>query len=55
MTAPSACRHCPVPEREHMQRWTKAAGWHPWTEPTDQQRLARMRNRRDARTARSTR
>lgn len=30
-----------------MQRWTQAAGWHPWTEPTDAQRLARMRARRD--------
>ncbi|WNI19207.1 hypothetical protein [Actinacidiphila sp. ITFR-21] len=44
-TTPAACRHCPVPEREHMQRWTQAAGWHTWTPPTDAQRLARMRAR----------
>lgn len=49
MTTPAACRHCPIPERDHMQRWTKAAGWHQWTEPTDAQRLARMKARRGAR------
>jgi hypothetical protein len=52
-TTPAACRHCPHPQREHMQRWTAAAGWHRWTEPTDQQRLARMRERRNARKATS--
>lgn len=49
MTAPSACRHCPHDEREHMQRWAAGVGWHYWTEPTDQQRLARMLARRAAR------
>lgn len=49
MTATTACRHCPHSEREHMQRWTTAAGWHQWTPPTDQQRLARMLARRAAR------
>jgi hypothetical protein len=45
-TAPSACRHCGIPEREHMQRWTKAAGWHKYTPPTNDQIKARMRARR---------
>lgn len=45
-TTPAACRHCPLPEREHMQRWATGPGWHHWTEPTDTQRLERMRARR---------
>lgn len=47
-TNPASCRHCPHDKREHMQRWTAEAGWHHWTEPTDAQRLARMRARRNA-------
>ncbi len=47
MPEPSACRHCPHAEREHMQRWTASAGWHKWTPPTDAQRLARMTARRN--------
>jgi hypothetical protein len=43
---PDGCRHCGIPEREHLQRWHAEAGWHPWTEPTDEQRLERMRARR---------
>ena len=43
---PSGCRHCGVPEREHMQRWTTAAGWHQWAEPTQEQIAARMLARR---------
>lgn len=48
---PNACRHCGVAEREHYQRWTAEAQWHGWTAPTDAQRLARMRARREARHA----
>ena len=44
---PGGCRHCGLLEREHFQRWTTGAGWHRWTEPTDAQRLERMRARRD--------
>lgn len=42
---PSGCRHCCVPEREHMQRWTTGVGWHQWVEPTQEQILARMNAR----------
>ncbi|MEW1760408.1 hypothetical protein AB0393_28340 [Streptomyces cyaneofuscatus] len=45
ITEPSACRHCGVPRREHMQRWTTRAGWHRWTPPTQQQIKARMKAR----------
>lgn len=51
MTEPNACRWCGIGRREHMQRWTAAAGWHGWTEPTDEQRKARMLARRARRTA----
>lgn len=30
-----------------MQHWTTEAGWHPWTQPTQQQIKARMRARRN--------
>lgn len=41
-----ACRHCPIPERSHAQRWTAAVGWHGWTQPTQEQTKARMIARR---------
>ncbi len=43
---PNACRWCGVGRRAHMQRWVPSHGWHPWTEPTNAQRLARMQARR---------
>lgn len=49
---PSACRHCGIPDREHMQRWTTAAGWHMWVPPTKPQVLARMLMRRTQRATR---
>lgn len=50
MTAtPNGCRWCGIEQREHMQRWKPPAGWHKWEAPTDVQRLARMRARREAR------
>lgn len=45
-TPVNACRHCPIPERRHFQRWTDAAGWHTWTAPTTEQIKARMLARR---------
>lgn len=39
---PNACGWCGVPEHEHLQRWVIGAGWHVWTEPTQEQRKARM-------------
>lgn len=47
LTPPNGCRHCGLPERGHFQRWTRDAGWHGWTAPTDAQRLERMRARRN--------
>lgn len=46
---PGGCRHCGIPEHQHYQQWTKAAGWHPWEPPTNPQILARMQARRAAR------
>lgn len=43
---PSGCRYCGVDQRAHGQRWTRAASWHQWTEPTMEQRKARMLARR---------
>jgi hypothetical protein len=43
---PNACQHCGVPQQRHFRRWTEDVGRHGWTEPTDAQRLARMRARR---------
>lgn len=49
---PGACRHCPLTEREHMQRWTRGVGWHTWTQPTQQQIKDRMQARAAAARAR---
>lgn len=51
MIEPSGCRHDGIPRREHFRRWTKEAGWHKWTMPTQDQILARMLQRRANRTA----
>lgn len=48
---PNACRWCGVPQRGHFQLWKPPVGWHTFTEPTDAQRLARMRARQAARLA----
>ena len=45
---PAACRWCPHEKHDHMQRWTKTAGWHQWTQPTQEQIKARMLARRAA-------
>ncbi|MCX4792549.1 hypothetical protein OG369_43010 [Streptomyces sp. NBC_01221] len=46
--SPNACRHCGLDRRGHAQQWTTDAGWHTWTQPTQDQILARMRARRAA-------
>lgn len=43
-TIPNGCRHCGTGRREHARRWTAGVGWHTWTAPSDQQRIARMRS-----------
>jgi hypothetical protein len=47
---PNACTWCDIGQREHLQRWTRSAGWHTWAAPTDEQRLERMLARRVRRT-----
>jgi hypothetical protein len=39
---PSGCQHCGLDHSEHLQRWVSSVGWHVWTEPTQEQRKARM-------------
>ena len=48
---PNACRWCALPRRGHFQQREKSVGWHRFIEPTDRQRLERMKARRAARTA----
>jgi peptide methionine sulfoxide reductase MsrB len=43
---PNGCRHCGLGEFGHFQRWSSAVGWHSFIQPTDAQRLERMRERR---------
>ncbi|MFD5509167.1 hypothetical protein ACFWIB_15500 [Streptomyces sp. NPDC127051] len=43
---PSGCRHCGIPQIEHMGRWKPGPGWHVWAAPTNRQVLARMTMRR---------
>ncbi|MFI1472092.1 hypothetical protein [Streptomyces wuyuanensis] len=57
-TEVNGCRHCGVPEREHMQRWSRrdgerGPGWHTWTQPTQEQIKERMRRRRSVAQLRS--
>ena len=51
MRDPSACRHCGIPEAQHLQRWKPSVGWHVWTEPTKEQRYAAIRANADERKA----
>lgn len=46
---PNGCRYCGIGDRGHMGRWTKSAGWHQWTPPTQQQIKQRMQARHAAR------
>lgn len=46
LAQPSGCRWCGLAQRDHFQRWTRAAGWHGWTPPTPEQIKQRMKARR---------
>lgn len=46
---PNGCAACGVDHQEHCWRWHPTVGLHQWIEPTDAQRLTRMRARREAR------
>lgn len=46
---PNGCRWCGYEQRGHAQRYSRAVGNHIWVEPTNQQRLARMKKRRNDR------
>lgn len=48
---PDGCRWCGHERRSHGQLWKPSVGFHKWAEPTDAQRLARMKARRAARIA----
>ena len=52
---PSGCRWCGISERYHGQRWVPSHSWHKWEQPTPAQILARMKARRAARPADTTR
>lgn len=56
MRDPSACRHCGVSRREHLNRWASEVGHHQWTQPTwEQRRTAILHNARAARADREYR
>lgn len=44
---PNGCRWCGEAMRNHGIRLTEPAGVHDYAEPTDEQRLNRMRARRE--------
>lgn len=41
------CRYDGIAKRDHGQRWTAEAGWHPWVEPTHEQVHERARAKRE--------
>ncbi|GAA0501160.1 hypothetical protein [Streptomyces olivaceiscleroticus] len=45
---PNGCRWCGIEQRGHARRWVTSRGFHTWEQPTQAQRLARMRARRNA-------
>jgi hypothetical protein len=45
---PNGCRWCGIDQLTHYQRHADEAGRHGWIEPSDGQRLQRMRDRRKA-------
>lgn len=47
--SPSACRWCCRDERSHSLEWAELVGYHPWEEPTIDQRRERMLARRQLR------
>jgi len=50
--APNGCRWCGVDRETHLSRWWPVVNWHQWTEPTNDQRKARLLARRAERTNR---
>jgi hypothetical protein len=48
---PDGCRWCGIAQYGHCRRFRASVGWHTWAEPTDAQRLARMKARRAQRLA----
>ncbi|MFD8529448.1 hypothetical protein ACFV0L_18710 [Streptosporangium canum] len=51
---PNGCRWCGIAQRDHYQRWTRLAGWHGWTPPTQDQIKHRMKARRSLRGQRAS-
>jgi hypothetical protein len=45
---PNGCRWCGIEKHGHDQRHAPFVKWHGWTEPTNKQRLTRMKARRAA-------
>ncbi|MFD7855204.1 hypothetical protein ACFV6B_13085 [Streptomyces microflavus] len=43
---PDGCRWCGVKASRHGRRYVSSQGMHAWEQPTNAQRLARMRARR---------
>lgn len=50
LPAPGGCRYCGIDKQTHysVAASPERGGWHQWVEPTDEQRLARMKARRAA-------
>lgn len=46
---PNGCRWCGVAREGHGQRWAPDGDWHGWFAPTEEQRVDRMRARREVR------
>jgi hypothetical protein len=46
MIEPNGCKHCGVAKRSHPGLWSEGLGWHQYVEPSDEQRLERMKERR---------
>lgn len=46
---PNGCRWCGIEKPNHVQRCAQFVGLHGWAEPTNKQRLTRMKARRAAR------
>lgn len=51
---PSGCHHCGLCKLGHFQRWTDAAGWHKFTEPSRELIAERMRAKYASRVATPT-
>ncbi|MCV7210787.1 hypothetical protein [Mycolicibacterium canariasense] len=45
---PNGCRWCGREQRTHALEWDDSAGYHGWVAPTDDQRVERIRTRREA-------